>query len=98
MVKVQEVEIPFSGKKDKAWITPFWYDVLEFYPTYVQEVKARGEQPWPVQPYMLAVAKELKKGGYRDEYTEDQLVQRCFEHFGLVWFSKYVEEYKGLCE
>jgi len=98
MITVQDIHIPIPGEEEaKAWITPFWYEVMEFYPTFLEKAKEQGiKEPYKVQPYMLAVAKELHRGGWRDEYTEDQLIQRCFQHFGLQWLAGYVDKYKTL--
>lgn len=96
MIEVQDVHIPFPGEKDNVWITPFWYEVMEFYPTFREKVEDRGDEPYQVQPYMLAVAKEIHKSGLRDDYSENQILQRCFQHFGLAWVTEYIDRYRNL--
>jgi hypothetical protein len=92
MIKVQDVHIPFSGEKDGIWITPFWHEILEYYPTFCEKVREQDETPYPIQPYMLAVAREIDENGYRPEYTRDDLVKRYFQHFGLSHFAKYARK------
>ena len=80
----------------KNFMTPAWDGVLEFYPKWVEAMKESGQQPWPIQPYMLGIAKELEKAGAREGRTADQWMNRFFEHFGVWYLEKYVKQYGDL--
>lgn len=89
-LEVHGIHIPYPGEKDNCWITPFWYDVMEFYATYRSLAEEKGIEPYKPQPYMLTIAKEVCRVGARPEYTEEKLVERCIEHFGLLFLEKYM--------
>jgi hypothetical protein len=90
-LEVHGVHIPYPGEEYNCWITPFWYDVMEFYPAYCDLAKEKGIEPYRPQPYMLTIAKEIcKVGANRPEYTEERVLERAFEHFGLLFFEKYM--------
>jgi len=77
------------------FITPFWDFVLEFYGEWHKKVKAQGQEPYALQPFMLAVAKEL--GALEESrYTADGWMRRYFEHFGTNHLEPYVRRYQNL--
>lgn len=91
---VQGVSIPFSRAAEgcEAFITPDWTSVFDFYPEWRKLVKAAGGDPWPIQPYVLEVCKVLGKHARPGERTSDEWFNRIFEHFGVGWFEKKINE------
>lgn len=78
------------------FITPDFHYVFEFFPEWVKQVRALGREPWPIQPYILEVCKQLVKLEARPGRTEQDWFNRIIEYFGFSWFEKNILKYKGL--
>lgn len=94
-IKICGVEIPVDYAD---FSTPRWPAVLDFHAAWLKKVDwSRHGDPWPFQPYMLEYAKELEKRGYWEEtggkryQTADEIIQRCFRHFGLGFLEHYAK-------
>lgn len=81
---MEGVEIPVEVKN---FITPDWYHVFKFYP----EWKKQSGSSWPVQSYFTQYVKLLAETGHRSR-TEQEWVNRIFEHFGFAWLEKMIHE------
>jgi hypothetical protein len=95
---VQGVPIPF-GRGNGAlgdFMTPDWEDVFRFYPTWVEQVRAAGKEPWEIQAYMLEICKVLEKGKARPERDRDDWMRRLLEHFGIGQFSEWITRYENV--
>lgn len=92
---IRGVPVPFGcrGNVLADFITPDWKQVIEFYPAWVECMEASGEEPWPIQPFILEVCDVLARSNIRPGRDGDAWLQRLAEHFGLQtlaeWFATY---------
>jgi hypothetical protein len=96
---LQEIHIPLPCDKHGIdnFITPFWKEVLDFYPEWLRQVVEKGGDPWSFQPYTWAVCRELVRLEVRAEYnTPERWLGRCVEHHGVEFLVRYVEKYQGM--
>lgn len=88
---IQGVEVPFELDD---FCTPRWPSVLGLYREWAGRVEATKQQPWAIQGYMLAFAKALRDHGYEERLgpkvykSDDEIVSRALEHFGVVGFTQ----------
>ena len=88
---VQGIHIPLpSDDGIQGFMTPYWHEVLEFYPTWAEKVEEGGGDPYPIQPYMLEVAKDLERKEARPGRTADQWMKRYFQHYGPWHLEKFI--------
>jgi hypothetical protein len=75
--------------------TPLWDEVLDQYPAWAKAVKESGQDPWPVQPFILGICKQLDGV---DGRSEEAWARRMIGHFGLAWMEKRITECKAALE
>jgi hypothetical protein len=101
LLKVSGIEIRINrwwmgSERPQDFCTPDWTKVLDYYPIWVERMKADGQEPWALQPYMLGFAKALEKSKARKGRTADDWMRRYFEHFGAFHLEHYVKSYADI--
>ena len=92
-ITVQGIKIPVPRDREvQDFMTPDWHDLIEFYPEFCRHVVSRGEEPWPPQPWMLTICKELVRLKAREGRDADRWMKRMIHHFGLNWLADKVEQ------
>jgi hypothetical protein len=95
-LQVQGVTIPLPGPAD-CFITPWWHEVMDFYPSYCEAVFERGDTPWPIQPYITQVLKGLERLKIRGRTAQDWM-SRLMQHYGLSWLEGWKDKYQTLSD
>lgn len=91
------IPVPRSGELTD-FITPDWYEVVQFYPEFCRRVLAKEdvrEEPWDPQPYLLQFAKYLERRKAREGRTADDWMRRLMQHWGLGWLETAIADMKA---
>lgn len=92
---VYEIEVPLPCDSVEEFITPFFADVIDFYPEWRAQVEDRvgGDAAsfYAPQPYLLLVCKALEKANARAGRDRDEWMNRMLQHFGFAWLQKKLD-------
>lgn len=82
-IYIQDIHIPYNGETTGDWIQSNWESILKFYNCYRLTAFELGKTPLLLTDYMLMVARELSNTIPSINKTEQDLLQNCFEYYGL---------------